>query len=97
MDQKALDKNLLRHEGMKRWLSFLAERLGAIDAFTVEETEKVIRETAEELEIKAGTLINGIRTAVTGQAVGPGLFDVLTALGQERVVERLRRALKLIE
>jgi glutamyl-tRNA synthetase len=97
MDQKALEKNLLRHEGMKRWLSFLAERLEAIDAFTVEETEKVIRKTAEELEIKAGTLINGIRTAVTGQAVGPGLFDVLMVLGQERVVERLRRALKLIE
>jgi glutamyl-tRNA synthetase len=47
---------------------------------------------AEEFGIKAGILINGIRTAVTGQAKGPGLFDVLIAVGQKRVVERLHKA-----
>ncbi len=54
----------------------------------------MIREMAEELGIKAGILINGIRTAVTGQAKGPGLFDVLIALGKRRVSERLRKAVK---
>jgi glutamyl-tRNA synthetase len=52
---------------------------------------------AEELDIKAGILINGIRTAVTGQAKGPGLFDILMAVGQSRVVERLRRAVDLFQ
>ena len=52
---------------------------------------------AEELEVKAGILINGIRTAVTGQAVGPGLFHVLITLGQRRVTERLRRAVNLFD
>jgi len=41
---------------------------------------------AEKEGIKAGILINGIRTAVTGQAVGPGIFELLNALGKDRVV-----------
>jgi glutamyl-tRNA synthetase len=87
-----LKKNILKHEGLKEWFPVLVDRLEAIEAFTIENAEKVIRETAEELGIKAGVLINGIRTAVTGQAVGPGLFDVLIALGKTRVTERLQKA-----
>ncbi len=60
--------------------------------FTVEETEKVIRGMAEEFGIKAGILINGIRTVVTGQASGPGIFDILIAIGKHRVADRLRKA-----
>jgi glutamyl-tRNA synthetase len=97
IDQKALNKNILKHEGFKEWFPALADRLQAIEVFTPEEAERVIREVAEEFEIKAGTLINGIRTAVTGQPKGPGLFDVLIAMGQDRVVERLQKAVRLFE
>ena len=96
-DEKALKKNILKHEELKEWFPMLAARLQAIEMFTVEETERVIREVAEELEVKAGILINGIRTAVTGQPKGPGLFDVLIAVGQDRVVERLQKAARLFE
>jgi glutamyl-tRNA synthetase len=37
-------------------------------------------------------LINGIRTAITGQLAGAGIFDILITLGQRRVVNRLRKA-----
>ena len=47
--------------------------------------------------IKPGILINGMRTALTGQPKGPGIFDVLTAIGQDRVVKRLRAAPALFE
>jgi glutamyl-tRNA synthetase len=92
IDPKALKKNILRHEGLKEWFPILADRLQAIETFAAEEAEEVIRETAEGLGIKAGILINGIRTAVTGQAAGPGLFDVLIAVGRTRVTERLHKA-----
>ena len=97
IDPKALKKNVLKHEELKEWFPILADRLQAIETFTIEETEHVIREMAEELEIKAGILINGIRTAVTGLAKGPGLFDVLIAVGQQRVVERLHKAVTWFE
>jgi glutamyl-tRNA synthetase len=97
MDSKALKKNVLKHHALKEWFPLLADRLEALEEFTLEGTESVIRTMAEELSIKAGVLINGIRTAVTGQAVGPGLFHVLTALGQRRVTLRLRKALNLFD
>jgi glutamyl-tRNA synthetase len=92
IDQKALKKNVLKHEGLKAWFPMLADRLEALASFTVEEAEQEIRGTAEELGIKPGILINGIRTAITGQAVGPGLFHVLIAVGQRRATQRLRKA-----
>ncbi|MBN1830929.1 MAG: glutamate--tRNA ligase [Deltaproteobacteria bacterium] len=91
LDPKALEKNVLKHEDLKEWLPLIAERLDKLDEYSLEETERVIREVAEELTVKPGVLINGIRTVVTGQAVGPGLFDVLMAIGRDRVVARLRK------
>lgn len=97
IETKPLKKNILKHEGLKEWFSELADRLERLPEFTEETTEQVIRDMAEELGIKAGILINGIRTAVTGQPKGPGIFDVLIAIGQKRVVERLRKAVALFE
>jgi glutamyl-tRNA synthetase len=95
IDVKVLGKNILKHESLKDWLPLMAERLESIEAFTPETVEQAIRGLAEELDIKAGILINGARAAVTGQAAGPGLFDVLTVVGKERVVHRLRTVPKL--
>jgi glutamyl-tRNA synthetase len=97
IDPKPLKKNILKHEGLKEWFPALADRLEAVEDFTLEETERVIRAMADEFEIKAGILINGMRTALTGQPKGPGIFDVLLAIGQVRVVDRLRKAVKLYE
>jgi glutamyl-tRNA synthetase len=97
VDPKPLKKNILNHENLKTWFPMLADRLESLDTFSAEGAEQVIREMAEKLDIKAGILINGIRTAVTGQAKGPGLFDILMAVGQRRVVDRLRRAVELFK
>lgn len=95
MEAKAVKKNILKHEGLKTWFPVLADRLEDLRDFTPDRTEAVIRKTADGYGIQAGVLINGIRTAVTGQAVGPGLFDVLMVLGKDRVVNRLRSAVAL--
>ena len=43
--------------------------------------------------IKAGALIHATRVAVTGQAVSPGIFEVLELVGRERAVARLSEVL----
>ena len=73
-------------------LSALAERLSGAEPFDARETETALRTLAEERGVKAGLLINDARVALTGQAVAPGLFDVMAVLGRDRVVARLRRA-----
>ncbi len=91
MDPKPVKKNLGKHESIREWLGLLAGRFASLPDFNKEEAERVIRELAAELDIKAGILINGTRTVVTGQAAGPGLFDVLLAIGRDRVVARLQK------
>ncbi len=62
------------------------------EVFSEVETEKILRALATEKTVKAGTLINGARVALTGQAVAPSLFAVMAALGKDRTVKRLRAA-----
>jgi glutamyl-tRNA synthetase len=97
IESRALKKNIFKYPDLKKWLPLLADRLQALENFTASETENTIREMAEELQIKPGILINGIRTVVTGQLAGPGIFDILTTVGQRRVVNRLRMAPALFD
>jgi glutamyl-tRNA synthetase len=73
-------------------LEELSARLAHTKPFGLTETEACLRALAEEKGVKAGLLINATRVALTGQAVAPGLFEVMVALGERRVVERLNRA-----
>ena len=91
MDPKPVKKNLTKHEKIGEWLGLLAERYESLADFNKEDAERVTRELADELDIKPGILINGTRTVVTGQAAGAGLFDVLIAVGGDRVIARLKR------
>jgi glutamyl-tRNA synthetase len=68
----------------------LAGRLEDTDPFTAETVEATLRRFADESGVKAGLLINGSRTMLTGQAVGPSMFEVFEILGLKRSVERLR-------
>ena len=94
-DPKALEKNVLKYQELQTWLPELAERYEKLNDFSLENTEQTVRGMAEELAIKPGILINGMRTVVTGQLAGPSMFDVVLTLGQATVVRRLRDVKKL--
>ncbi|MCJ7539846.1 MAG: glutamate--tRNA ligase, partial [Desulfobacterales bacterium] len=97
IEDRALKKNIVKHPQLKEWLPMMADRLEGLKEFTAPEAENIIRDMAETLDIKPGVLINGIRTVVTGQLAGPGLFDILITIGQRRVVDRLRNAPALFD
>ena len=65
-------------------------------SFEAEELEPPLRALAEAHGWKAGDLFMAIRVAVTGRTATPPLFDTLVALGIERTLDRLDRALELI-
>jgi glutamyl-tRNA synthetase len=90
----AVKKNLAK-EGLMELLGSLADRLSELSDFTHETVEATLRQFAEEKGVKAGLLINASRTALTGQSVGPGMFDVFVLVGRQRSVERLRKAAKM--
>jgi nondiscriminating glutamyl-tRNA synthetase len=66
-------------------------------SFEADELEPPLRALAEERGWKAGDLFMAIRVAVTGRTATPPLFDTLVALGRERVLARLDRALELLD
>lgn len=89
-DPAAVNKNLRKDPALKELLPRLAAELEKLDSFNSEAAEATLRQFAETTGVKAGLLINGSRTMLTGQAVGPSMFEVFDILGQKRCVERLR-------
>jgi glutamyl-tRNA synthetase len=73
-------------------LAKLADALATLPDWNHDACDHASRAVAEAAGVKAGLLINATRVAIVGQAVAPPLFDTMVALGQERVVNRLRTA-----
>ncbi|MCW5967974.1 MAG: glutamate--tRNA ligase [Blastocatellales bacterium] len=95
-EQAAVQKNLKKDAALRDLLPGLAAKFDAVEVFDHESTDAALREFAGESGVKAGLLINAARTALTGQSVGPGIFDVIVAVGRERTVARLRHAASLV-
>jgi glutamyl-tRNA synthetase len=95
-DESAVAKNLRKDPRLKELLPALAERVGRAEPWNAETSEQALRSLAEEAGVKAGLLINASRTALTGQSVGPSMFDVFEVVGRERSAKRLRAASSLV-
>jgi glutamyl-tRNA synthetase len=52
---------------------------------------------ATQLEIKRAELIHPCRLALTGQTVGPGLFELVAVLGQQETVTRLVNVVVMLQ
>jgi nondiscriminating glutamyl-tRNA synthetase len=66
-------------------------------SFEADELEPPLRALAEERGWKAGDLFMAIRVAVTGRTATPPLFETLVALGRQRVLDRIDRALAVLD
>jgi glutamyl-tRNA synthetase len=88
-DRAAVEK-FLKDDKVRGYLHSLADRIEALPEFNHENLENAIRILAEEAGVKAGVIMNPCRVALTGQAVAPGLFDVMLLLGREKTIHRLR-------
>jgi glutamyl-tRNA synthetase len=97
IENKPLEKNLLKFPDLKQWLPLLADHYQSLEQFTAEEAERVAKEMAEEKGVKPGVIVNGMRTVVTGQLAGPSMYDILMTLGREKVVQRLRDVDRLFQ
>lgn len=89
-DEHAVNKNLRKDPRTRELMQGLADKLESVEPFNTETAEAALRAFAEEAGVKAGLLINGARTMLTGQAVGPSMFEIFDVLGREASVQRLR-------
>ncbi len=89
-EEAAVKKNILKEPRLRELLPSLADHLETVEPFTAAAAEEALRAFSESAGVKAGLFINASRTMLTGQAVGPSMFEVFEIMGRERSVMRLR-------
>jgi glutamyl-tRNA synthetase len=92
-DEQAVGKRLTQ-PGAADLLTAIAARFATLPAFEAPAMESALAALAQERGAKPADLIHATRAAVSGLAIGPGLFEMLVLLGRERVLARLARTVK---
>ncbi|WP_423063419.1 glutamate--tRNA ligase [Candidiatus Paracoxiella cheracis] len=89
-DEKAARKHLT--PDIAAALKITHDRIAALTNWDKEAIHQVIINVAEESGLKLGKLAQPIRVAVTGNTVSPPIDATLFLIGQQQVVDRLKRA-----
>lgn len=96
LDPKGVSARLLKHEETPAALEAIADALERLASWDLESIEGAFRRASESGGFHTGNAIHAVRVAVTGSQKGPGLFECLQAVGQERVVARMRSVARRI-
>jgi glutamyl-tRNA synthetase len=92
-DEKAFQEKLRDAPEAAAWLRSFKEELATAEPFEPENLERLLKAFIERQAIKIGQFVGPLRIALTGKAVGFGLFDTLAILGRQRSLARIDQAL----
>jgi glutamyl-tRNA synthetase len=90
-------QSVLNKEGVPDILLSLQEKLSSLKCWDEENIENAVREVASSLQIKGGQIIHPTRVVLSGKKVGPGLFELMLVLGQNKTIKRLKEAIEKIK
>lgn len=93
--EKDVEKHLKKpgaEEILDEWIAILSEAA----SFSHDALEPPLRALSERLEMGFGKIVQPCRVALTGSSASPGIFEVLEALGKERVLRRLKAARDMV-
>jgi glutamyl-tRNA synthetase len=71
--------------------------LASLPDLSHQTAEPPMREYVEKSGLSASQAFGILRVAVTGQKVSPPLFESMEIIGKEKVLERLQKAIKILE
>jgi glutamyl-tRNA synthetase len=92
-EEAAFEKRLRKAPESVTLLRKFRARLATAEAFDAAALEVLLSAFLQEEGAAIGQIIHALRVAVTGKAVGFGVFDGLAILGRERCLARIDRAL----
>ncbi|MEO0068057.1 MAG: glutamate--tRNA ligase [candidate division WOR-3 bacterium] len=91
-DEKALRRWLgKRHQ--RQMLTDAKEALRLLPVWEKEQLQAKLEAYIKEKNIKGMELSQALRVAITGRDYGFGIYDILTIMGKERVINRVERVL----
>ncbi|MEN6408608.1 MAG: glutamate--tRNA ligase family protein, partial [Anaerolineaceae bacterium] len=94
--QDLIAKGLTAHQSADAASAAYAVLQHAPD-MSVANVEPPMRDLLEKLGMSAGQVFGIMREAVTGQRVSPPLFESMEIIGKEKVLERMKKAIELLE
>lgn len=92
----AVKKRLRKPENVPAMLGELDQVLASTEPYDHDTLEKAVHAHAEAHGRKMGDVVNALRVAVTGQAIGPGLYDCLVILGRDDCRRRIAETLAML-
>ncbi len=95
-EEKDFEKRIRKPTEAVELLKKFRSELAAVEPFDAAALEKLLHGFVEREGIKPGQIIHALRVAVTGKAVGFGLFETLAILGRESAVRRVDRAVEQV-
>ncbi len=87
IDEKAAQ---LLDENARQLLAEILPVLQNVGDWTLANIEAAVRVFAEQTERKLGKVAQPLRAALVGRTTSPGIFDVLSVLGREESLARIR-------
>jgi glutamyl-tRNA synthetase len=93
-DEIAIDSSLLIGKKMDassslQALTLARDVIAEAGSLSPEALEQPLRDLADRLEVKVGSLFGILRGAVTGQKVSPPLFETMAIMGSERTMKQI--------
>jgi glutamyl-tRNA synthetase len=92
-DEQAFEKRLRKPSEAAGLLAKFKEELAKVEPFTAATLETRLQDFVQSEGIQIGQIVHALRVAVTGKAIGFGLFESLAILGKEHCLARINRAL----
>ncbi|MFQ6034864.1 MAG: glutamate--tRNA ligase [Sedimentisphaerales bacterium] len=92
-DDKAIRKVLLKNDGLAI-LQIVRDKLAAMEEFTNENIETMLRGLAEEKQVGLGKVAQPLRVALCGTTISLPIFDSAQMLGKEKTLARIDVTLK---
>ncbi|NIA03522.1 MAG: glutamate--tRNA ligase [Nitrospirae bacterium] len=89
-----VEDEVLLDNPQRELISSLCDAFSQASSFSRDDVERLLREVLSEQGASLKDVAHAIRVSVTGRAVGPGLFDLLSAIGNEIVVTRLHNLIR---
>jgi len=74
----------------------IRQLIASLPDFSEETANQPLRNLAVELGLKAGHIFGFLRNAITAQKVSPPIFETMTIVGREKVLERIDNAIAIL-
>jgi len=75
----------------------IRELVEALPDFSEDTANQPLRDLAIDMELKAGHVFGFLRNALTAQKVSPPIFETMTIIGRETVLERIDKGIGMLE